>query len=540
MTSESSTPEEASRPTKVAFKRSVSEIASDESSGKLPAPGWLSWFEKPFLIKAPTSGKYLPEVTASAMDAAARGPMNMTRTFIGASILRLALADAGCKNPSTCHVKLHGLKPSSLLTTATAIVGVVAALTMPIVGAVVDHTRYRKIVGATTAFLLVCVVGGEVAINENNWFVMLCLEAIGSYVIIMHITSVFAYLPDLSYYESDYITYTTGFNFRQFGSQLLLASLVVTVGIARPAPNAVVGAVRTGRVSASISLVLVASLLGYAWTFLFRKRPALAVIPPGQNLLTVGFIRLKRTIVKINSNYGALRWFMISLLFSPDANGGVIFSITTTFLTVFLHMTSQQVAIVSLIMLAFNTLGSFVSRRLCRLINPLNAYRFALCAFIFVTAISATILTGPERKNWAYGIAAIWGTNLGTMYPSQRVLYCTLIPRKQEMEFMGLFAFCGNILSWLPPLVFTSLNERGVSMQWGLAVIPFFLSCSLFWTLVIGNYDVAVSQVAGEGQVGIDAENGAVDSQAVEVEAAVQSTTSPDANSISEGDAGNV
>jgi MFS-type transporter involved in bile tolerance (Atg22 family) len=68
-------------------------------------------------------------------------------------------------------------------------------------------------------------------------------------------------------------------------------------------------------------------------------------------------------------------------------------------------------------------------------------------------------LTGPERRDWAYYFAFLWGIGYCLMYPAQRVLFCTLTPRKQETELMGLFVFLGQILGWLPPVVYTVMNK---------------------------------------------------------------------------------
>ena len=107
----------------------------------------------------------------------------------------------------------------------------------------------------------------------------------------------------------------------------------------------------------------------------------------------------------------------------------------------------------------------------------------------------SVFLTGPERSQWVYLFAAIWGVSFGWTYPSQRVLFCTLIPKRQETEMMGLFVFFGQIFGWLPPIVFTLMNEQNVDMRWGLSVMPFFTSLALCCTVRMGNYDSAVAQV---------------------------------------------
>ena len=53
------------------------------------------------------------------------------------------------------------MKPSSLLTTVTAVVSVLAALVMPFVGAVVDHSSHRKTIGSLTAVAVLDTIAGQ-------------------------------------------------------------------------------------------------------------------------------------------------------------------------------------------------------------------------------------------------------------------------------------------------------------------------------------------------------------------------------------------
>ena len=60
---------------------------------------------------------------------------------------------------------------------------------------------------------------------------------------------------------------------------------------------------------------------------------------------------------------------------------------------------------------------------------------------------------------------------------------------------MGLISFFGQVLGWLPVMVFTAMNENGVSMRWGLASVSFFLVISFLITLLCGNFHDAVALV---------------------------------------------
>ena len=496
---------EKAQPLPVERHLSVSEEATLKSSGRWKAPWLLKWMECPFAVTAPSTGKKLDEATAWAMDASARAPINQAGVFVGTALLRLAAADAGCERPATCENTIYGFRPSSLLTVTSAITGVTAALLMPVFGAIVDHTRHRKFVGILSALIVTLITAVQITISESNWLMILVLEAIGGFSLLVHVAAVFAYLPDLTHDESDLTHYTSRFNIRQFCVQTLYVGILVIIGAIRGVDDSLGGSVRTARGALLIALVIAAPLFAYAWTFLFRKRDALSEVPDGSNIVTAGFARVRRTCSNIWSRYHALRWFMISLLWSPEAGAGKVFSIAVTFITVYLEMSAQQVAYISLILLASNLPGSIVSKWACQRFNPLGSYRAGLLFLAGTIAAASAALTGPERRNLIYLFAALWGMTVGWMYPSQRVLFCTLIPKNQETELMGLFVFCGDILGWLPPLIFTVMNERNVDMRWGLSIYAFFSAIAFVCTLPMGKYTAAVAQVSvSEGTDSLD------------------------------------
>ena len=89
---------------------------------------------------------------------------------------------------------------------------------------------------------------------------------------------------------------------------------------------------------------------------------------------------------------------------------------------------------------------------------------------------------------------------MGWIYPCQRVLFCTLIPKGQETEMMGLLSFTGDILGWLPPLIVTAMNQNGVELRFGMLVITGFCMLSVLCTLLMGNYQDAVNLVATDSE----------------------------------------
>ena len=462
---------------------SISEQAQTYTASS--APSFLRWIEYPFRIKNVTTGQYLEEATGHAMDVSARGPINQTGSFLGSVILRFAAMEAGGRD-----MPIYGFKASSLLTMSTMIVGIFAGITMPVVGALVDHTDHRKSLGAISAAVTVVAVGLQVMITQSTWFPCFILEIIGGYSLIMHQVCALAYLPDLSHDLVAMGHYTAVLMMNQYLVQGLFTSCIIAAGTK-------MNNVQAARLAAGLSCALGFVLMGYAWTFLFRKRPKLRDVPPGSNLITTGFKRLIVTAKVVFRDYSALRWFMIALLFSPEAGSGVVLAIAVTFLTFFVEMSVQEIGIVSIIMLFANIPGALISRKMCKVINPLNSFRMAEIFFAAANACIAIFVTGATQfdKNLIYFFASLVGISFGWMFPSQKTLNVALIPKGQEFEIMGLLSFFSQIIGWAPVFVFTALNEAGVSMRWGLSTISFFLMASFLCTLGCGSYEDAIKSV---------------------------------------------
>ena len=433
------------------------------------------------------------------MDYSARGPINQCGSFVGSAMIRLAAVKAMNAGTET----IYGMKPSSVLTVASLIVNVTAGVTMPFVGALVDHTDHRKIMGTVSAFIMTVSVAVQIAINEDTWLAAYIFEIIGGYFLIMHQVCTMAYLPDLTHDSSEMGHYTARFMINQYFVQAVftLVIIVVSSNWSYKDESILISTIATARLSAGMATGIGVVLLTYSWTFLFRKRPKLREVPEGSNIFTTGFRQIAVTTRLVFGQYRALRWFMCALLFSPEAGAGVVLSIAVTFLTFFVKMTVTEIAAVSIVMLFCNVPGALISKFMCRKINPLNSFRCAEIFYATVNGLIAGTVTGPERKNLVYLYAAIAGLAFGWMFPSQRTLTVAIIPKGKETEMMGLISFFGQILGWLPALIFTIMNENGVDMRWGMSIVSYFLLTSCALTFLCGPYEDAVELVAHTSDV---------------------------------------
>jgi len=454
------------------------------------APCYLSWVEAPFAILVHgtlVQTDEMREATGWAMDAAGRAPLHQAGAFVGAAVVRLATSQAGCNPPASCENTVYGFRPSSLITFASATVGVMAALTMPVVGAMVDRTKHRKLVGMVAALFVVIITGSQLILNEETWEFVLIAEAIGGYAFLVHTCAILAYLPELSPSEEQLTKYSSRFHTIQYAVQAMYLTLVIAYSHRTGA-----GTIESTRIALGIAFSISFVLLPYSWSFLLRKRGPLSEIPKGSSLFTIGFLQVHETARTVFKKYHGLTWFTISLLWSPANGAGVVTSIVVTFLTSYLNMTTIEIGIAHFLMLMGAFPGSLFSQLVMRKTNPLTSFRMSVLLYSIATAMPGAFLRGPNEKEYAYVVALLWGISIGWMVPSQRVLFCTLIPRGQETEFMGIFTFVDQILGWLPPLLFSAMNERGVDMRVSVSILPFFLLLSLCCTARIGSYQNAV------------------------------------------------
>jgi hypothetical protein len=100
-----------------------------------------------------------------------------------------------------------------------------------------------------------------------------------------------------------------------------------------------------------------------------------------------------------------------------------------------------------------------------------------------------------------------WGVAIGWVYPTEKTIYVTIIPRGQEGELMGTYICACQLLSWCPPLIFSIMNEMGFTMRLGMITLCIFFSVSFVILFFVGDYYEAVSHAR-------DIDNGLIPFQA--------------------------
>jgi MFS-type transporter involved in bile tolerance (Atg22 family) len=245
-------------------------------------------------------------------------------SFLGTALLKLAKEAAGCETeppPGShkvpdCNERVYGIRPSSLLTTYTIVVGVVSAALLPLMGAVVDYTPHRRKAGRWFSFMFCIILFPQIFLNENTWFAVAILQMILAFIGWAQTMVTFAYLPELSDSEQRLNEYTQSFTIVGFGSMVIYLMCIIGVAFAAGISD---NDVATAQLGTSVSFVVSCVTLYVSWGKLMLKRPAARTLPEGRTLWTAGFIQVYHTSIHICKHFPALKWFYVSIMFIDSA-----------------------------------------------------------------------------------------------------------------------------------------------------------------------------------------------------------------------------
>ncbi|KAL7579639.1 hypothetical protein ACA910_021791 [Epithemia clementina (nom. ined.)] len=443
-------------------------------------PNWLRFDHAP------------SEATGLSLDNYARGHVMMSSMFLGPALLELAsaAAQAQCTNNATTTTtsacKIHGFRPSSLLTNIGIFSGLLGSVSMPFIGAVVDHTPYRRHVAALSALLLASVKGVEVMVGPRTWFLVACLQVVSYVLYDVHAVAAYAYTFELTDHHHGHAHYNSFYNMVQYASMLIFLILVFGASSLLYSDHA--SDVATARLSQVVTLVVSLPCFVVAWKYFFRNRPALSQLPPGGSLWTCGFTKVGQTARRIVRDYRPLMWGTIAMMFAEAAMTAFV-TIATTFLKEVLQMSANEIALVFLIVLLVGIPGSYLGGWLAIwLDSPVASAMICHVLLILTTTVGSLTMRGPEAKDLSYLFSALWGILIGWLSPVDVTIFMNLMPPDSQTEFMGIMSLSIDILAFLPALVFSILNEAGFNMAYGLTSLNLFFGIAMACLFQIGDY----------------------------------------------------
>lgn len=463
-----------------------------------------------------------------------RGPIYMASLFLATSLIFLASKEVGCieVNEDTgkevivadCDERVYGVfRPAALVTNIATIAGVLVALVLPIIGAILDYTPHRWTVGVVSAALLVLIEAIQIGTTSDTWFAMGILEAVNFCVFEVQFLAIIAYLPDIArdVGEKTMSTNTAYFFGVEKACQLIFVIIIVALAMFLDLNDVTTSQVAQG-------LTVVWSGLGFflGWRLMPKvpaardqirhkrakqnssdtegedmdqtanetQQPTSEATNPQKtpNILLAGFVQNWNTFKQINREYkNSLRWFLLACIFS-EAAATAFGSVAIVFLTDHLGLDATQIGVFFLISLVASIISCWLGSVVTKKTNPNISWRLVMLYLMTVSLVGAFSLSRDTPMAYAYLWGFGIGLGMGWNYQVQYVYIGMVTPKGQEAELAGFFDYCRLILVWLPPLLFSLLVEANVSQKVGVAVISLFnvvaiamLSLSAPWEQVL-------------------------------------------------------
>lgn len=416
------------------------------------------------------------DATGTGLIKMACGQVTMSNTFLSTAFLTLAQMEIGCYDDNIECGKVYGYKPSSLITLIGTVSGLLSAFFLPFIGAMIDCTRHRKLIGIISSFLLMLVQFVQIETTQSTWFFMSILQALNGFIFQVVTLASFAYLPEIGRVVGED---TMNKYFAEWAVARIIFQLVYMVIVIGSSIGFSLDDIRTAQLSQALNVVLSGLCFYYGWKYM-QEKEAKNELSNNESIFSVGFVQVFQTAKTIWRHYGcSLGWFLLAVTFGDAACNSFVL-VAVTYLKEVMHFSSSEVGIMFLITVIFTIPGSYVGKLLTeRYSCPKTSMKIQIAAFVVINSAGFHFLEDPSRVKLTFCFGALWGILLGWYFQTESLIFSMIVPKGNETEIAGFFLYCTQVLGWLPPLVFTEMNEYGIPLKWGGIHLNIYLVIAL-------------------------------------------------------------
>lgn len=240
----------------------------------------------------------------------------MSNVFLSTAFITLAKRSVGCSDEDEiCEGQVFGFKPSSLITIIATVSGLLSASLLPVIGAIVDFTKHRRIMGKILAVWIISIQAIQIGTVERTWFVMAILQALNGFFYQASAVVAYAYLPEIKRAVGDatMTKYSSQFQMCMFSNQSLYLVVVIAVSIVFKFDNVV-----TAHFGQGFDVALSGFFYLLAFYFFTQKEPR-RNLPQGSTLVTAGFKQVYTTVKGIYKYYpSTMGWFFLAVTFGES------------------------------------------------------------------------------------------------------------------------------------------------------------------------------------------------------------------------------
>ncbi len=382
--------------------------------------------------------------------------------YLSAAIVESAYEAAGCISEipegeselPECDKRIYGIKPSSILSLFIMILGLVCAVLMPVIGALLDSSNKRRLVGGLTALVVTALTFAQSFISKTNWFSMLILQLFSFVTMTVNSCVALAYLPELSNDTTTLARYNTIIMI--FSSVAIVIFLVAMTFVSSFFASD--DSIKSAKIALLITFVLQCVFYGISWTKLFGAREGnQKTLPDTVNdanksclVLRHGMQSLKRTFSLAFKQRAAVRYFLAFKATSQPVY--VAFTAATlSYINEHLQVSPRDLGITTLIVLASAIPGNKLSLTLMQRVNPLKTMQLCISLWALLGGIFVLFVNKPGQEMRLFIIAIIWGLLMGLKEPVDKTILCNLIPSGIEAEMSGLYISSSQLFMWVSP-----------------------------------------------------------------------------------------
>ncbi len=209
--------------------------------------------------------------------------------------------------------EMFGLKPSSLVTAIGTVSGILSAIMLPFMGAVVDGTPHRRQVGIISSFLLVTIQTIQICTIKETWKYMALLQCLNGFIFQVATLAAYSYLPEMAREigESRMTKYSSKFFIMMFAFESFYLVIVIGVSIHYNMDD-----VQTSAVAQCINVLGAGWCYYNGWKYL-TNRPGTSQSGDNRSLFSSGFVQVYRTASGICKHYSAsLGWYLLAVMFA--------------------------------------------------------------------------------------------------------------------------------------------------------------------------------------------------------------------------------
>lgn len=391
--------------------------------------------------------------------------------LVGPYLLSLAQTAVG-EDGVILDLVLFRVTPKGLPAFCTAISVIGMVVFLPVLGAIADYTKLKKLLMAVFSYSGV-IAGASLFFVSESYVAcsLLFISANMSFAA----ANVFynAFLIDITTEDKRDKVSSWGYGLGYLSGFIVLAGNLAFLANAERLGISTGLAVRISFLAASLWWGVFALIT----FFLLRSREPAKEVPTEKNLVSVGFSELWETLRELRRlRYTML--FLIGYLFYNDGIQTVILQ-SSVFISYELFTSKGSPVDNSFLMIIFGVAqisafaGAMIFERIARFFG---AKRTIILSLLIWCGIVIYAYGFFSTKAQAYFIGACIGVVLGAAQALSRSLYSQMVPAGRESSFFGLYEISEKGTSWMGQLMFTVIVGATGSFRHAiLGLIVFFI-----------------------------------------------------------------